>query len=95
MTQLGFWVNAIEFGGTEQRVDCCDTFGAAVGVGEQTVAASDGNAAQSPFTSRVVDLDPAIAAVAQQRRTQVEGVLVRRRCVRFYEVYPQMISSRD
>ncbi len=50
-------------------------FASAVGASEQVVAAADGDTARGPLSGRVVDLDHAVVAVAQQRRPQVHGVL--------------------
>jgi len=82
MAQPGFGGDAVELGRADQRVDRGGALAAAVGAGEQVVAAADGNTAQGPLSGRIIDLDDAVVAVAQQRRPQVERVLDRRRRVR-------------
>ena len=82
MAQPRFRVNTVELGRADQRVDGDSALATAVGTGEQIVAAADGDATQRPFSGRVVDLDDAVVAVAQQRRPQIERVLDRGRRVR-------------
>jgi hypothetical protein len=83
MAQPGLGVNTVELGRTDQRVGGGGTLATAVGASEQVVAPADGDATQGALGGRVVDLDDAVVAVAQQRRPQIERVLDRPRRVRF------------
>lgn len=71
MPQPSLRRDIVELGGAEQRVERTGTFAAAVGADESVVAAADGDTAQGPLRGRVIGLDQAIVAVAQQRRPQV------------------------
>lgn len=79
MAQSGSGVDTVQLGHPDQRVDGGSPFAARVGASKQVVAATDGNATQSAFCCGVVNLDPAIAAVASQRGPQIEGAQDRRR----------------
>jgi hypothetical protein len=83
MLQSGFGVDPVPLGSADQRVDGGRTFAAAVGTSEQVVAPADGDATQRPLGCRVVDLDDAVVAVAQQCRPQVQGVQDGRRRIGF------------
>ena len=72
MTSLGFRGDTIELGRADQQVVRCGALTVAVGVGEQVVAATDGDATQDAVGRRVIDLDGAVVAVAQQRRPKFE-----------------------
>ena len=76
VTQPGFGVDTVQLGGAEQRVDRGGALAAAVGAGEQIIAAADGHATQGAFGRGVIDLDGAVVAIAQQRRPPLERVRV-------------------
>ena len=82
MAQPGLGVNTAQLGRADQRVDGGGTLATAVGASKQVVAPANGNATQGALGGRVVDLDDAVVAVAQQRRPQIERVLDRGRRVR-------------
>jgi hypothetical protein len=82
MAQPGLGVNTAQLDRADQRVDDGGTLAATVGTGEQVVAAANRDPAQRSLGGRVVDLDDAVVAVAQQRWPQVQCVVDRRRCVR-------------
>ena len=82
MAQPGLGVNTAQLGRADQRVDGGGTLATAVGASKQVVAPANGNATQGALGGRVVDLDDAVVAVAQQRRPQIERVLDRSRRVR-------------
>lgn len=65
VTQPGFGVDTVQLGRADQRVDRGSALAAAVGAGEQVVAAANGHATQGAFSRRVIDLDGAVVAVAQ------------------------------
>ena len=81
MAQPSLGGDPVQLGGADQRGSRGGPFAAAVGAGEQVVAAADGDAAQRPFGRRVVDFDGAVVAVAQQRGPQIQCVLDGRRRV--------------
>ena len=83
MTQLGFGGDPVQLGRADQGVDGGRTFAAAIGASEQVVAPADGDATQRPLGCRVVDLDGAVVAVAQQGRPQVQGLQDGTGCVGF------------
>ena len=66
MAPPGFGADPAQLGRADQRVNVGRTFAAAVGASEQEIAPADSYAAQCPFGCRVVDLDDAVVAVAQQ-----------------------------
>jgi hypothetical protein len=81
--QPRFGDNPLQLGCADQRVDGGGTFAAAVGASEQVVAPADGDATQRALGCRVVDLDDAVVAVAQECRPQVQGVQDGRRRIGF------------
>jgi hypothetical protein len=81
MTQRGFGGNTVQLGRADQRVNRRCAFVTAVGAGEEIVATADGDAAQGALGGRVIDLDGAIVAVAQQSGPEFERVQDCRRCV--------------
>lgn len=75
MAQPSLGINIIELGRPDQGVDRGGALATAVGAGEQVVAAAaDRHAAQRAFGRRVVDLDSAVVAVAQQCWPEFERV---------------------
>ena len=74
VTQPGFGVDTVQLARADQRVDRGGALAAAVGAGEQVIAAADGHATQGAFGRRVIDLDGAVVAIAQQRGPQLERV---------------------
>lgn len=81
VTQPGFGVDTVQPGRADQRVDRGGALAAAVGAGEQIVAAPNGHARQGAFGRRVINLNGAVFAVAQQCRPELERVQDRRRRV--------------
>jgi hypothetical protein len=65
--EIGFRVEAVEFGGADQAVDRGGALAAGIRACEQVVLAAQSDGAQGAFRGVVVDLDAAIVAVAQQR----------------------------
>ena len=61
--QVGFGVEAVELGGSYERVEGGGAFAARVGACEEIVAAAHGDGTEGAFGSGVVDLDAAIVAV--------------------------------
>jgi len=74
MAQPGFWIDTVELGRLDQRVNGGSAFAARAGTGKQVVAATDGNTPQSAFCGGVINFDLAVIAIARQRRPQIEGV---------------------
>jgi hypothetical protein len=74
MTQPRFEGDLVQLGGADQRVDSGRALANAVGASEHEVAPADGDATQRSFGRRVVDLDGAVVAIADQCRPQVQGV---------------------
>ena len=81
VTQPGFGVDTVQLGRADQRVDRGGALAAAVGAGEHVIAAADGHAMQGAFGRRVINLDGAVVALAQQRGPQLERVQDCCRCV--------------
>jgi len=63
MAQPSLGIDALEFGGADQRVYRGRTVAATVGAREQVVAAANRHAAQGAFSRRVNDFDGAVVAV--------------------------------
>ena len=74
VTQPRFGVDTVQLGRADQRLDRSGAFAAAVGASKQVVAAANSDATQSAFGRRVINLDGAVVAVAQQCRPQLERV---------------------
>jgi len=83
VTQPRFGGDPVQLGGADQRVDGGRALATAVGASEQEIAPADGDATQRSFGRRVVDLDGAVVAIADQCRPQVQGLQDGRRCVGF------------
>ena len=81
VTPPSFGIDTVQLARADQRVDRGGPFAAAVGAGEQIVAPTNGDTTQGAFGRRVVNLDDAVVAVAQQRRPELERVQDRRRRV--------------
>lgn len=74
VAEVGFRVDAVEFGGTDEGVDRSGAVAAAVGAGKEIVLAAQGHGAQSPFSGVVVDFDIAEFGVEQQGRPELQGI---------------------
>jgi hypothetical protein len=73
--EVGFRIEAIELGALQDGVEDGGALAARLGAEEQEVLAGDGDGAQGPFGGIVVDRQPAVAGVAQQRLPAGERVL--------------------
>ena len=78
-TQVGFRINAVQLGGTNQTVDCRRPFATRIRSRKQIVLSSQGNGPQRPFGGVVVDLDGAVFRVTQQRTPASQRIANRRR----------------
>ena len=65
--QIELRVEAVELGGSSERVDGGSAFSAVVGAGEEEVLATQADGAQAAFGGIVVDLDAAVVDVARKR----------------------------
>ena len=72
--EIEFRVEAVELGGTEQRVDRGSSLAAGVGAAEKVILPSKRNGAQRAFSRRIVDLQEAIVDIARKRAPAREGV---------------------
>lgn len=81
MVEIELRVEAVELGGSEQRVDGGGTFSACVRSREEEVLASACDDAQRAFGGVVVDLQLAVAGIASEPGSAREGVTDRRRRV--------------
>src|SRR4029077_12002316 len=64
--EIMLWVDAVEFGGFDQRVHSGGTSTAGIGAGEEIVFAADRDTAQSAFGRVVVERQAAIVEVADE-----------------------------
>ena len=87
--QIGFGIEAVEFGRADQAVDRGGAFAAGIGAGEQVVLAAQCDRAQGAFGGVVVDFDAAVVAVAHERVPTRQRVADRHRRVRFAREFCQ------
>jgi len=78
MPQVGFGIEAVELGRTDEGVEDGCSFASAIRAREEIVAATDGNPTQGPFGCGVIDLDASIVEVTHYRVPEREGVVNRR-----------------
>lgn len=81
MNQPNYSESTVQLGRADQRIDRACALAAAVGASKQIVAASNGHATQGAFGRRVLNLNGAVFALAQQRRPEFERVQDSRRRV--------------
>ena len=65
--QVGFWIEAVELCGLDQRQDCSGAFAAFVRSREQPVLAAERNWPDRPFGRIVVDFDTAVIKETSKR----------------------------
>ena len=70
-------VHAVELGGLEQRIRRGRPLAAAIRAGEQLVLAPDRDAVQRVLGKVVVDLEPSVLGVGEQRGLQLDGIAQR------------------
>src|SRR5882672_690666 len=74
ITEVRLGIDAVEFGGADQRVDDLGTHATGIGAEEQEVFAAEGNHAQRSFCSVVLEFETAVVQVAGQRGPTRQGV---------------------
>src|ERR1039457_2569854 len=72
--QVEFWIEAVELGRADQRIDGGGPFAARVGAGEEIVFPAQGHTAQRPFGRVIVDLQQSIIDVTRERTPTRERV---------------------
>ena len=72
--QIRLWIDAIEFGRADQAIDGCGAFAAGIRTGKQEVFPPQRHGSQRTFRRIVIDLDPAIACVKDERRPKFQGI---------------------
>ncbi len=73
-TQISLGIKPVESGRADQAVECRGPFAAGIRSGEQEVLSPQRHGAQCPFSGVVVDLDPSIRNVADQRLPMIQGI---------------------
>lgn len=74
IAEVGFWVEAVELCGFDERVDGGGAFSTGIRSGKEIILAAEGDAADRTLGGIVVDLDLAIVDVACQRFPATHGV---------------------
>ncbi len=74
MAQVRLGVNAVKFGSAKQTVHRGSAFAARVRAEEHVIFSAQGYTAQRAFGGVIIDLDAAIAQVADQRLPLVHGI---------------------
>src|ERR1700722_661019 len=80
--EVDLWIESVELGRAEQRVDGCCAFTTGVRTGEEKVFTSEGDDAQRPLGGVVVDLELFIVDVTGEGTPAREAVADRSRGVR-------------
>lgn len=99
-TQIPFRIDAVEFCGANEAINCGSTFAAGVGSSKQIVASTDGHPTQCALDWQIVDFEPAILAVSGERSPPVQRIenrparigFARERFQRFYEPRMELIE---
>ena len=82
ISQIRFWIEAVEFRRADERVDGSGSLAAGIRAGEQMVLAPERDRAQRTLGGIVVDFCAPIIAIATQRLPARERVVDRARKIR-------------
>ena len=73
--EIGFRIEAVELGALQHGVEDRGAFAAGIGSEEQEILAGNGDAAQCPLSDIIVDREPTVPGIADQRLPAAERIL--------------------
>ena len=102
MMEIGLRVETVQLRGTDQRIDRRRPFAAFVRTGKQIILASERHRSERPLRGIVVDFQPAVVAVAGQRRPPRQRIpdglgqsaLLRQRRIDGFQPGVQLLKQR-
>jgi len=73
-TQIRLRINVIEFGRTDQAIDGCRSLSPGIRTSKKIILPTQRHGSQRTFRCIVIDLDPTIASITDERGPKLQGI---------------------